>query len=371
MENPSPLYGLVLAPTRELANQIKKHIEGLGSVINVRCAEITGGSPMMDQAKALQKSPHIIVATPGRLLDHLENTKGFHMRNLKYLVFDEADRLLDLNFSEAINKILKVLPRERRTYLFSATMSDKVGALQRASLKNPVRVSASSNITVKGLLQEWTLVPAARKDIYLVYLLKDQYPGAKAIIFSRTIIKTQELAYLLRALGFSAIPIHGDLPQNARNLALNKFVGGERNVLIATDVASRGLDIPAVDLVVNYDLPDSSETYVHRVGRTARAGKTGRAISLVTQYDAEVWLRLEAYLGFEVPKKDVANDEVMVLADSVNEAQLEAKRKLRDAQEKGKRRGGIGDGAGRGGHGKKNHGGREKRSRNDGDREEG
>ena len=345
MENPSPLFGLILAPTRELANQIKKHVEGLGSIINVRCVEITGGTPIVDQAKALQKSPHVVVATPGRLVDHLENTKGFHLRNLKYLVFDEADKLLDLNFSDAINKILKVLPRERRTHLFSATLSDKVGSLQRASLRNPVKVSASSTgvKTVKDLVQRWVLTPAARKDLYLVHILRDRFADKKAIVFARTIAKTQELALLLRALGFSAVPMHGDLRQSARNAALARFISGDRSILVATDVAARGLDIRAVDLVLNYDVPDSSDTYVHRVGRTARAGKAGQAVSLVTQFDAEVWLRLEAYLGGEVPKMELGED-VMVLADSVGEAQVEAKRKLKEALEKGRRKGGIGHG---------------------------
>jgi ATP-dependent RNA helicase DDX47/RRP3 len=354
IENPAPLFGLILAPTRELANQIKKHVEGLGAIINVRCVEITGGTPIIDQAKALQKSPHVVVATPGRLVDHLENTKGFHLRNVKYLVFDEADKLLDLNFSDAINKILKVLPRERRTHLFSATLSDKVGSLQRASLRNPVKVSASStNIkTVKDLVQRWVLTPAARKDLYLVHILRDQFADKKAIVFARTIAKTQELALLLRALGFSAIPMHGDLPQSARNAALARFVSGERSILVATDVAARGLDIRAVDLVLNYDVPDSSDTYVHRVGRTARAGKAGQAVSLVTQYDAEVWLRLEAYLGGEVPKMEISED-VMVLADSVGEAQVEAKRKLKEALEKGRRKGGIGHGKQRNDHAQK------------------
>ncbi|KAF2665277.1 DEAD-domain-containing protein [Microthyrium microscopicum] len=376
MENPSPLFGLVLAPTRELASQIRKHIEGIGSIINVRCTEITGGSPTIDQAKALQKSPHIIVATPGRLLDHLENTKGFHLRNLKFLVFDEADRLLDLNFSDAINKILKELPHERRTFLFSATMSKHIGSLQRASLRDPVRVSASANTTVSGLHQEWVLIPVVQKDLLLAFLLKDKYPGAKTIIFCRTINKTQELAYLLRVLNFSAIPIHGDLPQSARNLSLSKFTTGGRNILIATDVASRGLDIPAVDLVVNYDLPDDDKTYIHRVGRTARAGRTGRAVSMVTQYDAELWLRIEAALAktsdtaqTQKPPMDVPQDEMMVLAGSVGEAQIAAKKQLRQAQEKGKKRGGIGKGSGGppGGFGKKGRGDRRGRTN---DREE-
>ncbi|KAI5308838.1 ribosomal RNA processing protein, partial [Ascosphaera atra] len=145
MDKPQPLFGLVLAPTRELAYQISEAFEALGSLISVRTAVIVGGMDMIPQAIALGKKPHVIVATPGRLLDHLENTKGFSLRTLKYLVMDEADRLLDLDFGPMLDKILKVLPRERRTYLFSATMSSKVESLQRASLQNPLRISISSN----------------------------------------------------------------------------------------------------------------------------------------------------------------------------------------------------------------------------------
>jgi len=155
MDKPSSLFGLVLAPTRELAYQISEQFEALGSLIGVKCAVIVGGMDMVSQSISLGKKPHIIVATPGRLLDHLENTKGFSLRSLKYLVMDEADRLLDLDFGPILDKILKVLPKERRTYLFSATMSSKVESLQRASLSNPLRVSisASSYSTVKTLIQ--------------------------------------------------------------------------------------------------------------------------------------------------------------------------------------------------------------------------
>ncbi|KLJ06595.1 hypothetical protein EMPG_17896, partial [Blastomyces silverae] len=187
MEKPQSLFGLVMAPTRELAYQISEAFEALGSLISVRCAVIVGGMDMVPQAIALGKKPHVIVATPGRLLDHLENTKGFSLRNLKYLVMDEADRLLDLDFGPILDKILKVLPRERRTYLFSATMSSKIESLQRASLSNPLRVSISSSKyqTVSTLLQSYLFIPHKHKDLYLVYLL-NEHAGQSAIVFTRT-----------------------------------------------------------------------------------------------------------------------------------------------------------------------------------------
>lgn len=360
MAKPQSLFGLILAPTRELAYQISQAFEALGALISVRCAVIVGGMDMVPQAIALGKKPHIIVATPGRLLDHLENTKGFSLRGLKYLVMDEADRLLDLDFGPILDKILKVLPRERRTMLFSATISSKIESLQRASLSNPLRVSVSSNKfqTVSTLLQSYLFIPQKHKDLYTVSILND-HAGATSIIFTRTIHETQRLSILLRSLGFSAIPLHGGLSQTQRLGALSKFRSGSRSILVATDVAARGLDIPSVDLVLNYDLPSDSETYIHRVGRTARAGKAGKAVSLVTQYDVELWLRIEGALGKKLEEYAVEKEEVMVLGERVSQAQRVAVTEMREMEDKK-----------RGGRGMKgrNHG---KRGRDDMDKEDG
>lgn len=353
LDKPQPLFGLILAPTRELAYQISQQIEALGSLISVRCAVIVGGMDMVPQAIALAKKPHIVVATPGRLLDHLENTKGFSLRQLKYLVMDEADRLLDLDFGPILDKVLQVLPRERRTMLFSATMNTKLDNLTRAALQNPVRVSISSSSyqTVKNLMQRYIFIPHKFKDIYLIYLLHE-FAGQTAILFTRTVNETQRLAFLLRALGRSAIPLHGQLNQSARLGALNKFKAGSRDILVATDVAARGLDIPSVDLVLNYDLPPDSKTYVHRVGRTARAGKSGVAITVVTQYDIEVFQRIEKALGKKLDEHPTERDEVMVFAERVGEAQRVAITEMKNVHEKQK--------SGKGGKGKGIGGGRSK-----------
>ncbi|PMD22270.1 DEAD-domain-containing protein [Hyaloscypha hepaticicola] len=365
LDKPQPFFGLVLAPTRELAYQISQAFEALGSLISVRCAVIVGGMDMVPQAIALGKKPHIIVATPGRLLDHLENTKGFSLRSLKYLVMDEADRLLDLDFGPILDKILKVLPRERRTYLFSATMSSKVESLQRASLRDPLRVSISSNKyqTVSTLLQSYVFIPHQHKDTYLVYLI-NEFAGQSAIVFTRTVNETQRIAILLRTLGFGAIPLHGQLSQSARLGALNKFRAGSREILVATDVAARGLDIPSVDVVLNYDLPPDSKTYIHRVGRTARAGKSGHAISVVTQYDVEIWLRIEAALGKKQKEYDYDKEEVMVFKARVEEAQRHARNEMKNLHEDRGKKGSVLKG-------RRPKGGDKKRSRDEMDREEG
>ncbi|KAJ5760205.1 hypothetical protein N7520_007361 [Penicillium odoratum] len=360
MDKPQPFYALIISPTRELAYQISLAFENLGSTIGVRTAVLVGGMDMVPQSIALGKKPHIIVATPGRLLDHLENTKGFSLRSLKYLCMDEADRLLDMDFGPILDKILKVLPRERRTFLFSATLSSKVESLQRASLSNPLRVSVSSSKyqTVSTLQQYFLLRPHKHKDVHLIYLL-NEFIGQSVIIFMRTVHETQRIAYLLRALGFPAIPLHGQLSQSARLGALGKFRSRARDILVATDVAARGLDIPSVDVVLNYDLPTDSKTYIHRVGRTARAGKSGVAISFVSQYDVEIWQRIEGALGKELPEYDAQKDEVMVLADRVSEAQRQAISQMKDYDEK------HGNKAG------KKQFGKGKRGRDDMDKEEG
>lgn len=367
MEKPQNLFCLVLAPTRELAYQTSQQFQALGSLISVKTAVIVGGMDMVSQQIALGKNPHVVVATPGRLLDHLENTKGFSLRHLKYLVMDEADRLLDMDFGPILDKILKVLPREgRRTMLFSATMSSKVESLQRASLSNPLRVAVSSDPsaaeigaaacreqtaeekqalqgakhrTVATLLQSFIFLPHKHKDHYLLALLSGPFSGHSAICFARTVHEVNRLTLLLRALGIGAIPLHGQLSQSSRLSALNKFKTHARDVLVATDVAARGLDIPSVDLVLNYDLPGDSKTYVHRVGRTARAGKSGHAISMVSQYDVEVWMRIERALGRKVDQyQGVGKDEALALSDTVGEAQRVAIRGLKDESAKRERK---------------------------------
>ncbi|QRV95192.1 DEAD/DEAH box helicase [Ceratobasidium sp. AG-Ba] len=356
-DEPRSFFACVLAPTRELAYQISQQFEALGSAIGVRCATIVGGMDMMSQSIALGKRPHIVVATPGRLNDHLENTKGFSLRGLRYLILDEADRLLDMDFGPVIDKILKVLPRERNTFLFSATMSTKVAKLQRASLQNPVRVEVNGKYsTVSTLLQYYLLTPFVHKDVHLVHLA-NELAANSVIIFTRTVHDAQRLSIVLRNLGFPAVPLHGQLSQSARLGALNKFKSGGRSLLIATDVASRGLDIPAVDVVINFDIPTHSKDYIHRVGRTARAGRAGKSITLVTQYDVELLQRIEGVIGKKMMDFGADKAEVMLLKERVGEAQRLAIQELKET-------GGAAGGRG----GKKRHreeGGRDRMDRDD------
>ncbi|XP_008705226.1 probable ATP-dependent RNA helicase DDX47 isoform X2 [Ursus maritimus] len=291
LETPQRLFALVLTPTRELAFQISEQFEALGSSIGVQSAVIVGGIDSMSQSLALAKKPHIIIATPGRLIDHLENTKGFNLRALKYLVMDEADRILNMDFETEVDKILKVIPRDRKTFLFSATMTKKVQKLQRAALKNPVKCAVSSKYqTVEKLQQYYLFIPSKFKDTYLVYIL-NELAGNSFMIFCSTCNNTQRTALLLRNLGFTAIPLHGQMSQD----------------------------------------------YIHRVGRTARAGRSGKAITFVTQYDVELFQRIEHLIGKKLPVFPTQDDEVMMLTERVAEAQRFARMELREHGEKKKR----------------------------------
>ncbi|XP_028418244.1 probable ATP-dependent RNA helicase DDX47 [Dendronephthya gigantea] len=337
LENPQRLFALVMTPTRELAFQISEQFEALGSVIGVKCAVIVGGIDMMSQSLALAKKPHIIVATPGRIVDHLENTKGFNLRPLKFLVMDEADRILNMDFEKEVDKLLKVIPKQRRTYLFSATMTKKVKKLQRASLQDPVKVEVSTKYTtVEKLVQSYIFIPSKYKDCYLVSILND-LAGNSFMVFCGTCNNVQRTTLLLRNLGLHAVPLHGQMSQSKRLGTLNKFKSKTRSILIATDVASRGLDIPHVDVVINFDIPTHSKDYIHRVGRTARAGRSGRAVTFVTQYDVELYQRIEQLIGKRLPKFEVVEEEVMMLVERVTEAQRFAKMEMREADEKRKR----------------------------------
>ncbi|XP_022973042.1 DEAD-box ATP-dependent RNA helicase 10-like [Cucurbita maxima] len=342
LDAPQAFFACVLSPTRELAIQIAEQFEALGSGIGIKCAVLVGGVDMVQQAINLAKRPHIVVGTPGRLVDHLTNTKGFSLRTLKYLVFDEADRLLNEDFQKSIDEILNEIPRERKTYLFSATMTKKVRKLQRASLRNPVKIEAATKYsTVDTLKQQYCFIPAKYKECYLVYILTEM-SGSTSMVFTRTCDATRLLALILRNLGLRAIPISGQMTQAKRLGALNKFKAGECNVLICTDVASRGLDIPSVDMVINYDIPSNSKDYIHRVGRTARAGRSGVAISLVNQYELEWYMQIEKLIGKKLPQFSAQEEEVLMLLERVAEAKRISIMKIKETGGK-KRRGGDDD----------------------------
>merc|ERR1712142_772327 len=257
-------------------------------------------------------------------------------KNLKYLVMDEADRILNQDFEVEVNKILRCIPTDRRSMLFSATMTKKVAKLQRASLKDPVKVEVSGSYqTVDKLLQYYLFIPLKVKELYLVHIM-NELAGNSFIIFCSTCSATLRLSLMLRSLGFTAIPLNGQMSQNKRLASLNKFKSKSRSILLATDVASRGLDIPHVDIVVNHGIPTHSKDYIHRVGRTARAGRAGKAVTFVSQYDVELYQRIEHLLGKKLPVYPTEESEVLLLSERVMEANRLAKIELKEMEEKRK-----------------------------------
>lgn len=321
---------VILAPTRELAFQIHQAVQSVGQSMGATSVCVTGGVDRASQAIALARHVHVIVATPGRLLDHLKDTKGFHLRTVRYLVLDEADRMLSMDFEEELIQILENIPEERQTMLFSATMTSQVQKLQRASLTDPIKVEVSTKFqTPETLLQSYLFIPAKYKDCYLTYII-NEHAGKSILVFGATCNNVQRLALMLRNLGFPAVSLHGQMSQPKRLGALQKFASGQRTILICTDVASRGLDLPNVDVVINFDLPGAGKEYIHRVGRTARAGKSGKAIAMVTQYEVEIYQRLEALLGSRLPEYPTDEETVLILLERVNEAQRMATRELKE-----------------------------------------
>lgn len=314
--------------------QIGEQFEAIGSTIKLQTATIVGGLPMIDQAMALAKRPHVVCATPGRLVDHLENTKGFHLKTVKYVVMDEADRLLSMDFDEALDKILEVIPRERNTFLFSATMTSKVSKLQRASLNKPVKVEVNTKAdTASGLVQNCAIIPFKFKQTWLA-AVTSHFSHYAAIVFTDTCLASQRLSIFLRHMGMNSVCLHGQMNQAQRLGALNSFKSKEKRILVCTDVASRGLDIPSVDLVVNYDIPKNSKDYIHRVGRTARAGRSGRSMTLVTQYDIELFQRIEHFLGKKLDEfKEIPDTKIKSMHERTLEALRSTELELREQDE--------------------------------------
>jgi ATP-dependent RNA helicase DDX47/RRP3 len=322
LKKKQPYFGLILSPTRELCLQIQEHINALARGLDITSCVIVGGLDLMAQAVALvNKKPNIIVATPGRMLHHLENTKGFNLSSLGMLVLDEADKLLSMNFEDALDKILSCLPKKRNTFLFSATMTNKVNKLQRASLRNPVKVevSASKHQTVSTLTQNYIFLPHKFKEAYLTELINLNL-GKSCIVFVSTCKGVIRTVLFLRNLGFDCVPIHGQMTQVKRINALSKFKSNQKSILVATDVASRGLDIPTVDLVLNYDIPNNPKDYVHRVGRTARAGRAGLAVSVVTQYEVELFQKIEHAIEKKMTSYEISEAQVLKINSRVQEA---------------------------------------------------
>lgn len=310
IQNPERRKGiqaLVLTPTRELAEQITDALKGFSKYSHLNVTAIYGGLSIIPQINSLRDTD-VVVGTPGRILDHIER-KTINLRNVRILVLDEADRMLDMGFVDDVERIMRECPRERRqTLLFSATISKEIAYLARKYMKEPVEISAEQYVDPKKLTQIYYDVPDSIKFSLLVHLLRHEESGL-VMVFCNTRKNTDFVANNLNAAGIEAVAIHGGFSQARRNSVMRQFHSQKVYVLVCTDVASRGLDIPGVSHVYNYDIPADSKDYIHRIGRTARAGHDGKVINVLAKRDHDNFRRASNENGLNVAKEPVPDVE--------------------------------------------------------------
>ncbi|CAB3405392.1 unnamed protein product [Caenorhabditis bovis] len=329
--DPYGVFALILTPTRELAFQIADQFVAVGKPITLKCSVIVGGRSLIQQANELTKRPHVVVATPGRLADLIESDPET-ISKVQFFVLDEADRMLEGQYNDQLKPIFEALPEKRQTLLLSATITQNINQLHKVSKKKPYFFEDKGQIsTVEQLDQKFVVCPIAVKDAYLVYVVKnysERNPKSSVIIFAQTCRECQALAYMFEGLGFNVGSLHSQIAQKTRLAALSAFRSKTLKVLICTDVASRGLDIPHVDLVVNHNVPQCPKTYIHRVGRSARAGRFGSALTFVTQYDILLLQAVEKVIGKKLDELKVNAKHVTKYVTKVIVAKKEAELKL-------------------------------------------
>lgn len=341
--------GLVLLPTRELAVQVEETLKKVGGPAGLRTALVIGGTNINPQKRQLKNKPHVIVATPGRLIDHVEQG-NITLDKIGILVLDEADRMLDMGFAPQLNKIMSFLPTERQTMLFSATMPEEIAKIARNYMRSPLRVEvARPGTTAKEIDQEVFIVPKVDKLMLLERLLRE-YTG-QVLVFSRTKYGAKKIARALRQSNFKADEIHSNRSQNQRQKALKDFSSGKMRVLVATDIAARGIDVSDIELVVNFDLPDQLEDYVHRIGRTGRAGRSGTAVSFASPEQKRDVAQIQKLINMTLTIKSPEGNELDPISTATSGKYSAGKRgssKGRGGRSSGGgRRGGRGGGGGR------------------------
>jgi len=302
--------GLIVLPTRELALQVDETFQKVGRSLGLRTAVLIGGAAMGSQIRDLGRDPHVVIATPGRLIDHLEH-KTIRFDGVRIVVLDEADMMLDMGFAPQIQKILQALPAERQMMLFSATMPHSIMKIATGYMKLPIRIEvAPQGSTPTRVAQEMFIINKDEKNNLLKRIL-DQHSGT-VLVFTKTKHGAARLTLNIRNMGYSAAEIHGNRSLGQRKDALGGFKTGKYRVLVATDIASRGIDVTGIALVINYDMPMHSEDYVHRIGRTARAGSGGLAISFVTPDQRKGLRNIERLIGKNIPLSRLLQDKQTV-----------------------------------------------------------
>lgn len=304
--DPEPNQALILTPTRELAQQVHAVVEQIGEPLGVSSVCVYGGAKLEPQARALKKGRRVIVATPGRLLDHM--SRGLKFKKLQVLILDEADRMLDMGFLPDIRRIVYKLPKDRQTLMLSATFGNEVARLSASMLNDPRRIDVGRVAKpVDSVRQRLYAVHQEHKMGLLKKILKEENIDS-ALIFLRTKYRTDLVAKALRKAGLKAQAIHGDRSQSQRDNALEGFRKGKYPILVATDVAARGLDISGISHVINYDMPSNSDDYIHRIGRTARANAEGDAVTFVSPGEHLQLNAIEKALGKNLPRESWENE---------------------------------------------------------------
>jgi len=273
--------GLILAPTRELALQIEQSLKQIGTPLGLRCVAVIGGTSQSKQVSGLRNNPHIVIATPGRLVD-LMNQGIYKLKFVNTVVLDEGDRMLDMGFLPPIRRILGEIPKGRQTMLFSATMPKTISALASEFMQLPIRIEIAPQGTSSENTEQEIFIVKKNDKMRLLDSVLQQNRNGLVLIFSRTKYGAKRIARDVRNMGHSSTEIHSNRSQSQRKIALDGFKNGKFRIMVATDIASRGIDVKNISLVINFDLPETSEDYVHRIGRTGRAGQRGKAISFVT-----------------------------------------------------------------------------------------
>ncbi|XP_006028902.1 probable ATP-dependent RNA helicase DDX49 isoform X1 [Alligator sinensis] len=338
-EDPYGIFCLVLTPTRELAYQIAEQFRVLGKPLGLKDCIVVGGMDMVAQALELSRKPHVVIATPGRLADHLRSSNTFSLKKIKFLVLDEADRLLEqgcTDFTKDLEVILGAVPANRQTLLFSATLTETLNELKSLAMNKPFFWESLAEVrTVEELDQRYLLVPERVKDAYLVHLIQtfqDEHEDWSIMIFTSTCKDCQILNMMLKKFNFPSVALHSMMKQKQRFAALARFKSSVFKILIATDVAARGLDIPTVQVVINHNTPGLPKIYIHRVGRTARAGRHGIAITLVTQYDIHLVHAIEEQIKTKLQEFSVEERAVLDILTQVNVVRRECEIKLEAAE---------------------------------------
>ncbi|XP_072450608.1 probable ATP-dependent RNA helicase DDX49 [Chiloscyllium punctatum] len=334
-EDPYGIFCLVLAPTRELVYQIAEQFRVLGKPLGLKDCVVVGGIDMVSQALELSRKPHVVIATPGRLADHIRSSDTFNLKKIKFLVLDEADRLLEqgcTDFTQDLELILSAVPAKRQTLLFSATLTDTLQELKKIAMNKPFFWESKTEVrTVTELDQRYLLVPERVKEAFLVQIIQkfqDEHEDWSIIIFTNTCKMCQILNMMLRRFNFPCGALHSMMKQKQRFSTLAKFKSSIFKILVATDVASRGLDIPTVHVVINHNTPGLPKIYIHRVGRTARAGRHGISITLVTQYDIYLVHAIEQETKMKLKEFLVDEEDVLKILTHVNVTRRECEIEL-------------------------------------------